>query len=55
MISIEVVSQQLGFIVDVETGRNGFLFYVDITGSVGWSCSKQPTSRESRFFLVTTL
>ena len=35
VINVEVVSSQLGFIVDIETGNDGFLYYVDITGSVG--------------------
>ncbi len=33
--SVTAVSQNVGFIVDIETGLDGFLYYVDITGSVG--------------------
>ena len=35
LTGVDTVSQQLGFIVDIETGPDGFLYYVDITGSVG--------------------
>lgn len=35
VISVDTVSQNLGFIVDMETEPGGFLYYVDITGSVG--------------------
>ena len=32
---VNTVSQGLGFIVDIETGPDGYLYYIDITGSVG--------------------
>jgi glucose/arabinose dehydrogenase len=33
--NVEIVSQSLGFIVDIQTGPDGLLYYVDITGSIG--------------------
>ena len=35
VISVDAVSQSLGFIVDFETHTDGYMYYVDITGSVG--------------------
>lgn len=32
---VNVASQPLGFIVDIHTGPDGLLYYVDITGSIG--------------------
>ena len=32
---VDVVSSGVGFIVDIQTGPDGLLYYVDITGSVG--------------------
>ena len=32
---VNVVSGQLGFIVDMQTGPDGYMYYVDITGSIG--------------------
>ncbi|TWU01330.1 carbohydrate-binding domain-containing protein [Stieleria varia] len=33
--NVQVVSSNLGFLVDVQLAADGFLYYVDITGSVG--------------------
>ena len=35
VVSVDIVSQSLGFIVDFETHSDGYMYYVDITGSVG--------------------
>ncbi|TWT67846.1 carbohydrate-binding domain-containing protein [Crateriforma conspicua] len=34
-LGVEVVSGNVGFIVDMHTGVDGFTYYVDITGSIG--------------------
>ena len=43
-----IVSQNLGFIVDLETGPDRFMYYVDITGSVGRPVSSGNSSIVSR-------